>query len=74
MPRQSGDDRGRTRDLPAELADRATGRDLLHEVRDRLLRPLIAADGPPAPLRQALGTIDEHIGAYLNDAQMANAG
>ena len=45
------------------------------KVHDRILRPLIAADTPPAPvpLRQALKTINEHIGAYLNDAHMANA-
>ena len=45
------------------------------KVHDRILRPLIAADTPPAPvpLRQALKTIDEHIGAYLNGAHMANA-
>ena len=45
------------------------------KVHDRLLRPLIAANTPPAPapLRQALKTIDEHIDDYLNDAHMANA-
>ena len=45
------------------------------KVHDRLLRPLIAANTPPAPapLRQALKTIDEHIHDYLNDAHMANA-
>ena len=44
------------------------------KVHDRLLRPLIAANTPPAPapLRQALKTIDEHIDDYLNDAHMAN--
>ncbi|GAB3120887.1 hypothetical protein [Glaciibacter psychrotolerans] len=42
------------------------------KVHNRLLRPLIAADAPPAPaeLRQALKTIDNQIGNYINDAQL----
>jgi len=45
------------------------------KVHDRLLRPLIAADAPPAPapLRQAFKTIEQHIDSYLNDAHMPNA-
>ena len=42
------------------------------KVHDRLLRPLIAANAPPAPLplRQALKTIDQHIQDYTNEARM----
>jgi len=43
------------------------------KVHDRLLRPLIAANSPPAPipLRQALRTIDRHVKDYINQARMA---
>jgi hypothetical protein len=42
------------------------------KVHDRLLRPLTAANGPPAPLplRQALRTIDRHVADYLTEARM----
>jgi predicted MarR family transcription regulator len=42
------------------------------KVHDRLLRPLIAANAPPAPLplRQALRTIDRHVNDYLAEARM----
>lgn len=45
------------------------------KVHDRLLRPLIAADQPPAPLelRRALTTIDRHIHAYTDQARLPNA-
>jgi hypothetical protein len=38
----------------------------------RLLRPLLAADAPPAPpeLRQALATIDHHITGYITAARL----
>lgn len=38
------------------------------KLHNRLLRPLMAADAPPAPheLRQALRTIDRHIDEYLD--------
>ncbi|MEZ5086014.1 MAG: hypothetical protein R2722_07100 [Tessaracoccus sp.] len=45
------------------------------KVHDRLLRPLIAADQPPAPpeLRHALTTIERHIHAYTDQARLGNA-
>ena len=45
------------------------------KVHDRLLRPLIAADSPPAPteLRSALRTIDRHVHAYADTARLRNA-
>ncbi|HEY5855982.1 MAG TPA: hypothetical protein VIW24_18570 [Aldersonia sp.] len=45
------------------------------KVHDRLLRPLIAADKPPAPLelRRALATIDRHIDAYTDQARLGKA-
>jgi hypothetical protein len=45
------------------------------KVHDRLLRPLIAADQPPAPpgLRAALASIDRHLHAYTAQARMPNA-
>jgi predicted MarR family transcription regulator len=45
------------------------------KVHDRLLRPLIGADHPPAPaeLRTALATIDRHLRGYLKDARLGNA-
>lgn len=43
------------------------------KVHDRLLRPLIAANAPPAPLplRHALHTIEDHIDEYTAEARMA---
>lgn len=45
------------------------------KVHDRLLRPLIAADQPPAPtaLRTALRTIDQHVHAYADNAHLGTA-
>jgi hypothetical protein len=45
------------------------------KLHNRLLRPLLAADQPPAPLqlRQALRTIDRHIDDYLNLAGVCPA-
>ena len=45
------------------------------KVRDRLLRPLLAADQPPAPdgLRAALSTIDRHIHSYTEKARLRGA-
>lgn len=45
------------------------------KVHYRLLRPLLAADEAPAPapLRQALATIDHHVNGYIDDARMKNA-
>ncbi|MCA1671534.1 MAG: hypothetical protein LC799_04815 [Actinobacteria bacterium] len=43
------------------------------KVHNRLLRPLIAANAPPAPLplRQALRVIDRHVDDYITEARMA---
>jgi hypothetical protein len=40
----------------------------------RLLRPLLAADAPPAPqsLRDALATIDRHLRGYIAYARLGN--
>jgi hypothetical protein len=45
------------------------------KVHDRLLRPLIAADTPPAPiqLRRALKTIDRHLTSYIDQARLGKA-
>ncbi len=45
------------------------------KVYSRLLRPLLAADSPPAPveLRHALATIDRHVHDYIEHARMGNA-
>ncbi len=45
------------------------------KIHDRLLRPLLAANTPPAPveLRAALHTIDRHIHAYIDRARLGNA-
>ena len=45
------------------------------KVHDRLLRPLIAADTPPAPLelRRALQTIDRHLNSYIDHARLGKA-
>jgi hypothetical protein len=42
---------------------------------DRILRPLIAADGPPAPpeLRRALATINHHVRTYTHNARLGTA-
>jgi len=42
------------------------------KVHNRLLRPLLAADQPPAPppLRKALRTIDTHIDTYIGNARI----
>ena len=42
------------------------------KVHDRLLRPLLAADQPPAPptLRKALRTIDTHVTQYIDAARL----
>jgi hypothetical protein len=43
------------------------------KVHDRLLRPLLAADQPPAPpgVRQALRTLDQHVNQSVNQARLA---
>ena len=45
------------------------------KLHDRLLRPLLAADRPPAPveLRAALSTIDQHVHHYIDHARIAKA-
>jgi hypothetical protein len=45
------------------------------KVHDRLLRPLLAANAPPAPaeLRHALATIDRHVRCYIDEARLGNA-
>ena len=45
------------------------------KVHDRLLRPLLAADRPPAPteLQTALATIDRYVHGYIGDARLGNA-
>ena len=45
------------------------------KLHNRLLRPLLAADAPPAPveLRQALHTIDCHVHGYIDEARLGNA-
>ena len=45
------------------------------KVHDRLRRPLIAADQPPAPpdLRHALHVIDNHIDGYIDRARLPKA-
>jgi hypothetical protein len=45
------------------------------KLHQRLLRPLLAADAPPAPpeLRDALATIDHHITGYITAARLGNA-
>ena len=42
------------------------------KLHDRLLRPLLAADQPPAPLplRKALRTIDTHIAERIDAARL----
>jgi hypothetical protein len=70
------------------LIERLPGRNVYHltpdgqrfavfytKLHNRLLRPLMAADAPPAPLelRQALRTIDRHIDEYLDLAGVCPA-
>jgi hypothetical protein len=70
------------------LIERLPGRNVYHltpagqrfavfytKLHNRLLRPLLAADAPPAPLqlRQALRTIDRHIDDYLDLAGVCPA-
>jgi hypothetical protein len=45
------------------------------KVHDRLLRPLIAANTPPAPaeLRNALRVVDRHVHGYVDHARLGNA-
>ena len=45
------------------------------KVHDRLLRPLIAADTPPAPLelRRAFKTIDRHLTSYIDHSRLGEA-
>ena len=45
------------------------------KVHDRILRPLLAADHPPAPteLKQALRTIDRHLDRYLANSRLTPA-
>ncbi|WP_448070476.1 hypothetical protein [Georgenia yuyongxinii] len=45
------------------------------KVHDHLLRPLLAADRPPAPapLRAALRTIDDHVRGYTDQARLRKA-
>ena len=45
------------------------------KVHDRLLRPLIGANAPPAPpdLRDALRSIDRHVRAYTDDTHLKAA-
>ena len=44
------------------------------KVHNRLLRPLLAANTPPAhvDLRQALHTIDRHVHSYIDEARLGN--
>ncbi len=45
------------------------------KVHDRLLRPLIAADQPPAPpeVQRALATIHRHVHNRINHARLPEA-
>jgi predicted MarR family transcription regulator len=45
------------------------------KVHDRILRPLITANRPPAPpeLRAALRTVDAHVRGYIRAAHLGNA-
>jgi hypothetical protein len=45
------------------------------KVHNRLLRPLLAANAPPAhdELRQALRTIDRHVHSYIDETRLGNA-
>lgn len=58
--------------LRSDARSRA-GRGVNAKQRDRLLRRLLAANAPPAPieLRQALGTVDRHVQDYAQQARIA---
>jgi hypothetical protein len=63
--------------IPGKNRYRLTGDGLRYaifytKVHDRLLRPLLAADQPPAPppLRKALHTIDIHINETIDHARL----
>ena len=63
--------------IPAKNRYRLTGDGLRFAIfytklHDRLLRPLLAADQPPAPppLRKALRTIDTHITERIHNARL----
>ncbi|MDQ6527535.1 hypothetical protein RB608_28245 [Nocardioides sp. LHD-245] len=45
------------------------------KVHERVLRPLIAADQPPAPieLQRALAVVDRHVNGYLDHARLGTA-
>lgn len=45
------------------------------KLHQRLLRPLLAANTPPAPppLQQALATVDHHVQDYVNRSRLQNA-
>ena len=45
------------------------------KIYNRMLRPLLAADSPPAPadLRAALRTIDRHVDGHIDHAHLRNA-
>jgi hypothetical protein len=45
------------------------------KVHNRILRPLLAADSPPAPadLRNAMKVSDRHVHAYIDNARLGNA-
>src|SRR3990170_2325637 len=45
------------------------------KVHDRLLRPLLTADTPPAPveLRNAMHVVDRHVRGYIDHARLGNA-
>jgi hypothetical protein len=45
------------------------------KVHDHLLRPLIAADQPPAPpeIRRGMATIDRHVHLYTDRARLGAA-
>jgi hypothetical protein len=45
------------------------------KLQDRLLRPLLAADKPPAPIdvRRALATLERAVNSYANHARLAPA-
>ena len=45
------------------------------KIHNRLLRPLLAANTPPAPadLRHALHTIDRHVHGYIDYARLGSA-
>jgi len=44
------------------------------KIHNRLLRPLLAANTPPAPaeLRHALATIDRHVRGYIDHARLGS--